>query len=195
MSVLFHPLRVSAIEPDTAEAVIVSFAVPPELRETFGFTQGQYLTLRADIGGEDLRRSYSICAGIDDGELRVGVRRVGGGASKEQFFFTLTQAGEAEPFLLRMDPRLAITETDREREFVLIQAMQGVVPAPEAMWVGWPETPAGGLALEGSHLLRERVARAMSEPAPSDASVFTRTVSDLQQILPGIYRQKCLTIP
>jgi aminoglycoside phosphotransferase (APT) family kinase protein len=64
-----------------------------------------------------------------------GVRRVGGGASKEQFFFTLTQDGKAEQFLLRMDPRLAITETDREREFVLLQAMQGVVPVPEAVWV------------------------------------------------------------
>ncbi len=64
-----------------------------------------------------------------------GVRRVGGGASKEQFFFTLTQDGTAEQFLLRMDPRLAITETDREREFVLLKAMQGVVPVPEAIWV------------------------------------------------------------
>jgi aminoglycoside phosphotransferase (APT) family kinase protein len=64
-----------------------------------------------------------------------GVRRVGGGASKEQFFFTLGEGGEEERFLLRMDPRLAITETDREREFVLLQAMQGVVPVPEAVWV------------------------------------------------------------
>ena len=76
---LFHPLRVRAIEPDTAEAVIVSFEVPPELRATFGFTQGQYLTLRTTIDGQDLRRSYSICAGVDDGELRVGVRKVRGG--------------------------------------------------------------------------------------------------------------------
>ena len=79
MSTLFHPLRVKAIEPDTSEAVIVSFEVPPELREVFGFTQGQYLTLRRDIDGQDLRRSYSICAGLDDGELRVGVRKVQGG--------------------------------------------------------------------------------------------------------------------
>ncbi len=80
MSVIFHPLRVRAIEPDTAEAVVVSFEVPPELREVFGFTQGQYLTLRAQVDGQDLRRSYSICAGVDDGDLRVGVRRVQGGA-------------------------------------------------------------------------------------------------------------------
>ncbi|MDT7836075.1 1,2-phenylacetyl-CoA epoxidase subunit PaaE [Aquabacterium sp. OR-4] len=76
---LFHDLTVRRIEPDTAEAVIVSFAVPEALREVFGFTQGQYLTLRATIDGQDLRRSYSICAGVDDGELRVGVRKVKGG--------------------------------------------------------------------------------------------------------------------
>ena len=94
MSVLFHPLRVRAIEPDTAEAVIVSFDVPPELRATFGFTQGQYLTLRHTIDGHDLRRSYSICAGVDDGELRVGVRRVNGGVFSNWINAHL-QAGDA----------------------------------------------------------------------------------------------------
>jgi ring-1,2-phenylacetyl-CoA epoxidase subunit PaaE len=76
---LFHPLRVRRIEPDTAEAVIVTFEVPGPLRDVFGFTQGQYLTLRREVDGQDLRRSYSICAGVDDGELRVGVRKVNGG--------------------------------------------------------------------------------------------------------------------
>lgn len=65
-----------------------------------------------------------------------GVRRVGGGASKEQFFFTLTsQDGSRERYLLRMDPRVAITETDREREFVLLEHMAGHVPVPVAAWV------------------------------------------------------------
>ena len=76
---LFHDLTVRRIDPDTAEAVIVTFDVPEPLRETYAFTQGQYLTLRKTIFGEDLRRSYSICAGVDDGELRVGVRKVKGG--------------------------------------------------------------------------------------------------------------------
>ena len=80
MSVMFHPLPVKAIEADTPESLIVSFSVPDSLREAFGFTQGQYLTLRSTIDGKDLRRSYSICAGVDDGELRVAVRRVNGGA-------------------------------------------------------------------------------------------------------------------
>jgi aminoglycoside phosphotransferase (APT) family kinase protein len=64
-----------------------------------------------------------------------GVKRVGGGASKEQFFFTLSSGGKDEQYLLRMDPRLAITETDREREFTLLKAMQGVVPVPEPVWI------------------------------------------------------------
>jgi ring-1,2-phenylacetyl-CoA epoxidase subunit PaaE len=76
---LFHELTVRRVEPDTAEAVVVSFDVPEALREVYAFTQGQYLTLRKTIAGEDLRRSYSICAGVDDGELRVGVRKVKGG--------------------------------------------------------------------------------------------------------------------
>ena len=79
MSVIFHPLRVREVVPDTAEAVVVAFDVPDALREVFSFTQGQYLTLRTEIDGQSLRRSYSICAGVDDGELRVGVRKVRGG--------------------------------------------------------------------------------------------------------------------
>lgn len=79
MSIIFHPLSVRSVQADTPEAVIVSFDVPVALRTVFGFTQGQYLTLRTEIDGQDLRRSYSICAGVDDAELRVGVRKVRGG--------------------------------------------------------------------------------------------------------------------
>jgi len=81
----------------------------------------------------DLLQSY--CAKLRPGALVSNVRRVGGGASKEQFFFTLSRGAQDEHLLLRMDPRSAITETDREREFILITAMQGVVPVPEPVWV------------------------------------------------------------
>lgn len=75
----FHPLKVRSVRPDTEEAMIVSFEVPQDLGERFRFSPGQYLTVRREIEGQDVRRSYSICAGLDDGELRVGVRRVAGG--------------------------------------------------------------------------------------------------------------------
>ena len=74
----FHPLRVRDVQPDTDDAVVVSFDVPGELAETFRFEPGQYLTLRHEVAGQDQRRSYSICAAA--GEVpRVGVRRVPGG--------------------------------------------------------------------------------------------------------------------
>ncbi len=79
MDTHFYTLRVRAVEPDTDEAVIVSFDVPPDLRELFAFTQGQYLTLRTRLDGKELRRSYSVCAGVDDELLRIGVRKVRGG--------------------------------------------------------------------------------------------------------------------
>ena len=78
MSLAFHPLRVASIEID-ADALIVGFDVPSTLRDTFAFAAGQYLTLRTFVAGEDLRRSYSICSGVDDGGLRVGIRLLPGG--------------------------------------------------------------------------------------------------------------------
>jgi ring-1,2-phenylacetyl-CoA epoxidase subunit PaaE len=80
MSVDFHPLRVRAIRPETDEAVTVEFDVPEILRDTFTFTPGQHLTLRQIIDGQEQRRSYSICSGHNDDVLRIGVRKVPGGA-------------------------------------------------------------------------------------------------------------------
>jgi ring-1,2-phenylacetyl-CoA epoxidase subunit PaaE len=74
MALHFHPLRVTSVERDTDDAMVVGFEAPPE---GFAFEPGQYLTLRASVGGRELRRSYSICS---DRQLRVGIRRVDGGA-------------------------------------------------------------------------------------------------------------------
>ncbi len=79
MSLHFHPLRVTELRSEAEDALVVGFDVPAALRETFRFQAGQYLTLRAEVAGQDLRRSYSVC--VAEGEpLRVGVRRVEGGA-------------------------------------------------------------------------------------------------------------------
>jgi len=75
----FHPLHVKNLHKDTESAVVVEFDVPSELAEAFAFTQGQYLTLNQQIDGEEVRRSYSICAGLDDGQLRVAIKHVEGG--------------------------------------------------------------------------------------------------------------------
>ncbi len=75
----FHPLKVAAVARETRDALALTFEVPPALKETFRFVQGQHLTLRADIGGEDLRRSYSICSAVQDEALRIAVKKTPGG--------------------------------------------------------------------------------------------------------------------
>jgi ring-1,2-phenylacetyl-CoA epoxidase subunit PaaE len=127
MSVLFHPLTVRAIEPDTAEAVIVSFDVPPDLRATFGFTQGQYLTLRSTIDGQDLRRSYSICAGVDDGELRVGVRKVKGGVFS-QWINTHLEPGDTVQVMAPQGRFFVPLDPAAQRHHVGIAGGSGITP-------------------------------------------------------------------
>ncbi|MEZ5922072.1 MAG: 1,2-phenylacetyl-CoA epoxidase subunit PaaE [Parvularculaceae bacterium] len=75
----FFPLTVTDMKRDTRDSVILTLAPPADAAEDFKFIQGQYLTFRRTFEGEELRRSYSICAGLDDGILRVGVKRVEGG--------------------------------------------------------------------------------------------------------------------
>ncbi len=127
MSVIFHPLRVRSIEPDTAEAVVVSFDVPEELRGVFGFTQGQYLTLRKEIDGQDLRRSYSICAGVDDGELRVGVRKVQQGLFSNWINSSL-QPGDTLQVMAPQGRFFVPIEPDARRHHVGIAGGSGITP-------------------------------------------------------------------
>ena len=76
----FHPLRVADVERLTDDAVAITFDVPAELRGAYAFTQGQHLTLRTTIDGQEVRRNYSICAPATSGRLRVAVKRLPGGA-------------------------------------------------------------------------------------------------------------------
>jgi len=76
----FHPLEVTDVKRETRDAVVVTLKPRGEDNALFDFIQGQYLTFRRDFDGTELRRSYSICAGKDDGVLQVGIKRVDGGA-------------------------------------------------------------------------------------------------------------------
>jgi ring-1,2-phenylacetyl-CoA epoxidase subunit PaaE len=79
VSAHFHPLRVAQIVPETAEANSLRFDVPAELRDMFEFKAGQHLTLKTEIGGEEVRRNYSLCTAPDSGDWMVTVKRIGGG--------------------------------------------------------------------------------------------------------------------
>ena len=72
----FHQLRIAAIDRLTPKAVQLQFEIPTELQGMFRFYAGQYITLKADIQGADVRRAYSICSSPDEGVLSVGVKEV-----------------------------------------------------------------------------------------------------------------------
>lgn len=76
MSSSFHTLKVASVERNTRDAVVVTFELPPSLAAEFAFRPGQYLTLRTQVGGEEVRRSYSICSAPGDGVLRVAIKKV-----------------------------------------------------------------------------------------------------------------------
>jgi len=80
MSANFHRLTIAEVIDETADARSIRFEVPADLGDAFVFTPGQHLTLRAEIGGEELRRNYSLCVAPDEGALKVTVKRIAGGA-------------------------------------------------------------------------------------------------------------------
>jgi len=75
----FHSLPIARVDRETRDAVAITFAVPDHLRDAFRFEQGQHLTLRTRIDGQDVRRSYSICSAVQDGTLRIAVKKSPGG--------------------------------------------------------------------------------------------------------------------
>ena len=76
----FHRLSVNDLRREANDAISLTFAIPNELADEYAFAPGQYLTLRTTMDGEEVRRSYSICSGPEDGELRIAVKKVEGGA-------------------------------------------------------------------------------------------------------------------
>jgi ring-1,2-phenylacetyl-CoA epoxidase subunit PaaE len=75
----FHALTVAEVIAETDDARSIRFAVPNELADAYRFKAGQHLTLRAEIGGEEVRRNYSLCVAPDEGQLKVTVKRIAGG--------------------------------------------------------------------------------------------------------------------
>jgi ring-1,2-phenylacetyl-CoA epoxidase subunit PaaE len=75
----FRALTIEDVRRETADCISVAFAIPADFREEFRWRQGQNITLRTRVNGEEIRRSYSICSSPLDNELRVAIKKVPGG--------------------------------------------------------------------------------------------------------------------
>jgi len=123
----FHKLRIREVRPETEDCVSVAFDVPEDLKDDFSFIQGQYLTLKTEVDGEEIRRSYSICTAPQDNDLRVAIKKVPGGAfstfANEQLS-PGTQLEVLEPagrFYTSLDPT-------QQKHYVGFAAGSGITP-------------------------------------------------------------------
>lgn len=123
----YHSLAIRRAEPETDSAICLTFDVPDDLRETYRFSPGQYLTLRCDIDGKSVTRSYSICSGLDDGDLRIAIKRVEGGVFSNHAMDKLTTGARVDV----MPPQGSFTLTPdptRGRNYLCIAAGSGITP-------------------------------------------------------------------
>jgi ring-1,2-phenylacetyl-CoA epoxidase subunit PaaE len=124
-----HELRVAAIDELTDDAVAITFDVPPELREDYEFVHGQHVSVR---GADDVRRSFSICTPPSSGVLRIGVKRLPGGAFSDGIVGSL-QVGDslevmtpAGRFTTELDPTAV-------KRYVAVAAGSGITPVLSIM--------------------------------------------------------------
>jgi ring-1,2-phenylacetyl-CoA epoxidase subunit PaaE len=123
----FYPLRIAEIVAETDDANSIRFEVPEELKDAFRFKAGQHLSVRAEIGGEEVRRNYSLCVAPDEEQLKVTVKRIAGGVFSNWVGDNL-KAGDT---LDVMTPHGSFTvdfKANAKRHYVAFAGGSGITP-------------------------------------------------------------------
>ena len=122
-----HSLTIASVQPETDKAVRLGFSVPDELRNEFRYHQGQYLTLESEIDGEAVRRSYSICSGINDPEMQIAIKRVEGGVFSNYANEDL-RAGDAVKVMAPQGTFYTELSPERAADYLFISSGSGITP-------------------------------------------------------------------
>ena len=123
----FHTLNVKDIRKETDKCVSIAFDVPEELNEDFRFEHGQYITLKMDVNGEELRRSYSICSSPIEDELRVAVKKVENGRVSGKVVDQL-QIGDALEVMTPMGNFTTQLNAENTKHFIAFAGGSGITP-------------------------------------------------------------------
>ncbi|HMQ47432.1 MAG TPA: ferredoxin--NADP reductase [Saprospiraceae bacterium] len=127
MSKTFHPLKVKKITPETGQAVSLTFEVPDSLRETYQYEAGQYLTLKFNLAGEEVRRSYSMCSSPLEGDITVTVKRVRKGLISNYINDKIKEGDHIE--VMQPDGRFHLAlDADARKDYYLFGAGSGITP-------------------------------------------------------------------
>lgn len=124
---VFHPLRVSAIDRLTDDSVAVTFEVPADIAFRYRYLQGQHITLRAIVGGQELRRSYSIVEPVSARKIRVGIKRVAGGVFSNYINEELA-VGDILDVMTPTGQFQVPLDAELDRHFVAVAAGSGITP-------------------------------------------------------------------
>jgi ring-1,2-phenylacetyl-CoA epoxidase subunit PaaE len=146
MSVNFHSLEVAEIIAETPDAKSIRFAVPDALRSAFAFKPGQHLTIRAEIGGEEVRRNYSLCVAPVEGELKVTVKRIAGGLFSNWANETLKPGDRLDV----MEPHGSFTwdfEPGARNHYVAFAGGSGITPVISLLKTALIEEPQSRFTL------------------------------------------------
>jgi ring-1,2-phenylacetyl-CoA epoxidase subunit PaaE len=123
----FHPIKIKDVYKETSDCSVIVFDVPEELKEAFKFRQGQHLTLKTKIDGEDVRRSYSLCSGPTEGVWRVAVKQIFEGK-----FSTFINSSLKKDDMLEVMPPVGEFGVDiqpkKEKNYVAFVAGSGITP-------------------------------------------------------------------
>ena len=123
----FYELTISKITQLTTSSVMITFEVPELLKKVFHFEAGEYLTLQQTIGGEKVRRAYSICSGVNESELSVAVKRVPNGVFST-YATTQLKAGDVLEVMPPMGSFVFFYDIFGNRDIILFSAGSGVTP-------------------------------------------------------------------
>jgi ring-1,2-phenylacetyl-CoA epoxidase subunit PaaE len=126
---VFHPLRVADIRRETADTVSIAFDVPPDLTAAYAFEPGQHLAIRlpSPEGDEEVRRSYSISSGLDDGDLRVAVKNIPGGVFGA-YACEVLKVGDVLDVMTPAGRFTTTLDAAHEKSYLGIAAGSGITP-------------------------------------------------------------------
>lgn len=127
MAVHFHRLKIKDIKKETADCVSISFDIPETLTALFEFKEGQNITIKGNIDGEEIRRSYSLCTAPHENELRVAVKKVAGG-SFSQFANDVLKPGDMLEVLPPTGKFNAKLHAAKNGNYLAIAAGSGITP-------------------------------------------------------------------
>jgi ring-1,2-phenylacetyl-CoA epoxidase subunit PaaE len=146
MTPRFHSLRIAEVRRETQDSVSLRFDLPPALAPEYAFVQGQHVTLRTLLAGSEVRRSYSICAGVDDGELRVAIKQVPGGLFSG-FANTRLRAGDTIDVLTPEGRFNTPLDPAHAKHYVAFAAGSGITPVLSLIKTTLAREPASRFTL------------------------------------------------